>query len=230
MPASSILYENIIGQTMPMQPLHPVEFDRLMAEAWRLLGDTITRHNYAVYRGEICLTNPLRINLDQFRFSKSQRKLLQQSRNYDIQVGAIVFDDTRERLFTKHTQRYQEFLPANVGVFLGPNAGTQPVLGRELAVLLEGRIVACSYFHIGAATMSGTYCFFDPDLHRLSLGALTMLREIELAQELGLQYYYHGYCYDIPSQFDYKLNFNALEAMNWETGKWHAIPRVPPRQ
>ena len=50
--------------------------------------------------------------------------------------------------------------------------------------------------------------------------------EIAKAQELGKKYYYHGYVYDVPSQFDYKLNFNNLEAMDWKTGQWRPQDRL----
>jgi arginyl-tRNA--protein-N-Asp/Glu arginylyltransferase len=46
---------------------------------------------------------------------------------------------------------------------------------------------------------------------------------------MGLDYYYHGYTHDIPSQFDYKLSFSGLESMNWETGKWSHRERLPVR-
>jgi arginine-tRNA-protein transferase len=231
MPSSSTIYENIIDEAIEMQPVHPAYFDQLMAEGWRLLGHSIIRHNYAVCRGALCRTIPLRINLAKFQWSKSQRQLLRRSRSeMDIQVGPIVIDATRERLFKKHTQRFRERQPTDLSSFIGSNAGTHPVMGREFSVYLNGRLAGCSYMHVGAQTMSGTYCFFNPDLHRFSLGTVTMLREIELALELGLQYYHHGYCYDVPSQFDYKLNFHGLESLNWETLEWTPTPRVPTRQ
>ena len=56
-----------------------------------------------------------------------------------------------------------------------------------------------------------------------------MMQELLLAKELGKKYYYHGYAYNVPSQFDYKMNFNALESLDWETGLWHGHARVPLR-
>jgi arginine-tRNA-protein transferase len=57
-----------------------------------------------------------------------------------------------------------------------------------------------------------------------------MLLELMLAQELGKKFYYHGYAYNVPSQFDYKLNFNALEAFDWQTGTWNPQERLPVRR
>jgi arginine-tRNA-protein transferase len=93
----------------------------------------------------------------------------------------------------------------------------------------DGTPLACSFFHLGEKSVSGTYCFFNPHTRRYSLGALTMLLEIAKAKELGKNFYYHGYVYDVPSQFDYKLNFNNLEALDWKTGKWSPRERQPLR-
>ena len=57
-----------------------------------------------------------------------------------------------------------------------------------------------------------------------------MLLEILLAKEMGMEFYYHGYTHDMPSQFDYKLNVIGLESMNWETGEWTPRPRTPVRR
>ncbi|HNM25566.1 MAG TPA: hypothetical protein PKL15_09060, partial [Saprospiraceae bacterium] len=91
--------------------------------------------------------------------------------------------------------------------------------------------LACSYVHLGDEAMSGTYCFFEPEASRQrSLGTFTMLLELLKAREMGKHFYYHGYCYDVPSQFDYKMNFHNLESMDWKTGIWHPRPRVPVRR
>jgi arginyl-tRNA--protein-N-Asp/Glu arginylyltransferase len=57
-----------------------------------------------------------------------------------------------------------------------------------------------------------------------------MLLELLKAKELGKKYYYHGYVYDVPSQFDYKLNFTGLERMDWSTNLWHPMERLPVRR
>ena len=55
-----------------------------------------------------------------------------------------------------------------------------------------------------------------------------MLLEIQLAQLSGRRYYYPGFVYDLPSEFDYKLNFNGLEYFDW-WGNWYPLERLPVR-
>jgi arginyl-tRNA--protein-N-Asp/Glu arginylyltransferase len=224
--------EDIIDESVEMQLLEPAEFDRYLAEGWRLLGHSIVRHNFSVCRGKMCHTIPLRIRLDGFQFSKSQRRLLRRAEELEITYGPIEITQTKTQLFSQHSMaRFDERRPESIASFLNNNSHCEPVTGMEFSVSSrDGVPLACSFIHIGEEVVSGTYCFFNPDLHRYSLGAVTMLIEIAKAQELGKKYYYHGYVYDVPSQFDYKLNFNNLEALDWKSGAWQPHERVAVRR
>ncbi len=223
--------DDIIDESVEMQTMHPALFDDYMAEGWRLLGYAIIRHNFAACRSKICYTLPLRIRLQDLSFTKSQKQVLRRNADLKRLVRPIVLTPEKEVLFLRHTARFRERRPETLAAFLGPNASRHPVKGFELSVYDEGdRLLACSYFHLGEKAMSGTYCFFDPDAGKRSLGTYTMLQELLLARGMGLDYYYHGYCYDVPSQFDYKLNFNNLEVMDWKTSLWESRERVPVRQ
>jgi arginine-tRNA-protein transferase len=224
--------EDIIDESVEMQTLTPPEFDAYMAEGWRLLGHSIVRHNFSVCRGKMCRTTPLRIRLEGFEFSKSQRRLLRRAAELNVIFGAIELTQAKIELFKLHAaSRFEERRPESIASFLNPNSHREPVMGMEFFVSHpEGTPLACSFFYVGEASVSGTYCFFDPNVRRFSLGALTMLLEIAKAKELEKKYYYHGYVYDVPSQFDYKLNFNNLESLDWKTGEWSSLKRQPVRR
>ncbi len=223
--------EDIIDESVEMQTMHPALFDDYMAEGWRLLGYAIIRHNFAACRGKICRTIPLRIRLKDLSFTKSQKQVLRRNADLKHLVRPIILTPEKEGLFLRHTARFRERRPETLAAFLGPNASRHPVKGYELSVFdADERLLACSYFHLGEKAVSGTYCFFEPEVGKRSLGTYTMLQELLLARDMGLDYYYHGYCYDVPSQFDYKLNFNNLEVMDWKSGLWEPHQRMPVRQ
>ena len=224
--------EDIIDESVEMQPLEPAVFDRYLAEGWRLLGHSIVRHNFSVCRGKMCRTTPLRIRLDGFQFSKSQRRLLRRAEELEVAYGPIELTPSKTQLFSHHAMaRFDERRPESIASFLNHNSHCEPVTGMEFSVSSrDGTPLACSFIHIGEEVVSATYCFFNPDVRRYSLGAVTMLIEIAKAQEMGKKYYYHGYVYDVPSQFDYKLNFNNLEALDWKTGEWKPHERVAVRR
>jgi arginyl-tRNA--protein-N-Asp/Glu arginylyltransferase len=222
--------DNIIDDSVEMQPLHPKVFDDYLAEGWRLLGRSVVRHNFSMCRGKICRTIPLRVRLQGLVFSKSQRQLMRRHDHLRVQYGPIQTTPARQALFERHSKRFYERRPESIASFLSNQAHRVPVPGMECTVYDGPDLVAASYFHLGDQAVSGTYCIYDPDLKNLSLGTYTMLLELAKARDMGKLYYYHGYCYDVPSAFDYKLNLNQLEAMDWQTGLWHPLARVPVRQ
>lgn len=223
-----VILEDVIDERILMQPLEPAVFDHYMANGWRLLGYSIIRHNFAVCRSQMCGTIPLRIRLKDFQFSKSQRQLLRRNADLDIEYGPIMLTPEHDTLFQLHSEhRFTERRPDLLATFIGAQAHLEPVSGTSFTVRMpDGQVVAYSFMHIGQKAVSGTYCFFHPDFSRFSLGNYTFLLELLKSQELGMEFYYPGYCYDVPSQFDYKLNFNALESYNWKTGEWQPQERL----
>lgn len=63
---------------------------------------------------------------------------------------------------------------------------------------------------------------FDLEYGAYSLGIYTMLLEIEYSKAKGHDHYYHGYCYDIKSFYDYKKKFPATEWFDWQ-GNWMTL-------
>lgn len=214
--------EDVVDETVAMQPMHPALFDDYLAEGWRLLGYSIIRHSVSICRGEMCGTVPLRIRLEGFQFSKSQRRLLRHNAGLRVESAPIRITEAKHMLFLRHAERFDERRPGSLSTFLSDRAHREPVPGTELSLYLPGETtpVAHSFYHSGQEAVCGTYCFFDPRCASISPGLYLMLLEIERAQAAGKRFYYPGYCYDVPSHFDYKLNFNNLEAMNWKTGIW----------
>lgn len=230
MSATTIL-ENVIDERAEMVQLEPAGLDRILSQGWRLLGRRFVRHNFSTWRHKLCRTVPLRVRLTQFELSKSQRQTLRRNNDLRVLSAPARYDSERERLFSLHRERFHEKQTTTLTSFIHSEYPNKyPTEGRELAVHLQDELIACSFFHLGKKAVSGTYCVFDPAHSRRSLGTLTMLMELLIAKEMGMDFYYHGYTHDIPSQFDYKLNVTGLEALNWETGEWQPLKRVPARR
>lgn len=227
MSATTIL-ENVIDERAEMVQLRPEGLDQILSKGWRLLGRRFVRHNFSTWHRQLCRTIPLRIRLSNFDISKSQRQVLRKNADLRVLSAPATFDVAREQLFDLHRERFHEKQATTLSSFIHPETPhLLPTEGREFVVYLHDELIACSFFHLGQKSVSGTYCIFDPAHDRRSLGAFTMLLEILAAKDSGKDFYYHGYTHDIPSQFDYKLNFKGLEAMNWETGEWLPQERMP---
>lgn len=221
---------NQIDDSIPMTQVTPLGLDKLFAEGYRLLGRAFVRHNYSFHLTKLCKTLPLRIDLEKFQVSKSMRKLLRQNADLIATIQPIQLNSRTDELFELHKNRFEGIKPKSIASFLAEDAAQIPVTGKQINVFFEKINIAQSFIHLGEQSVSATYCIFDTQFLKRSLGTYTMLLELEYAQKKGFRYYYHGYVYDIPSQFDYKLNFDALESYNWETGLWSPEPRVAVRQ
>jgi leucyl-tRNA---protein transferase len=202
------------------------EFDGMMEIGWRMLGSSFIRHNVTFWDDEICKTVPLRINLQKFQLSKSQRKVLRKNGDLDISLAVPKLTPEKHELFHKHTARFNQNKPESLYSFLSDYCHVLPVPGAEIVVSENENLIACSYSHVGENCLNSTYCYFDPAHQARSLGLLTLLVEIIYAIKMNKKYYYLGYCYNIPSQFDYKKKFNGLEVMDWETLKWNDMDRI----
>jgi leucyl-tRNA---protein transferase len=228
--AQPFIWENIVDERIPLESMSGEAFDALLLAGWRLLGHGLIRHNFTWCRGKMCNTIPLRVRLADFEPTKSQRKLLRKNMGLSVTLGPIHVDEATEELFFAHNERLKEQRPASIYSFLSPHAATEPVPGKEFRIYEGDKHLCSSFVHLGERSASATYCVFDPAHSARSLGQYSMLLELLYAKEMGFEYYYHGYVNDVPSQFDYKLNFTALEQMDWGTQCWSPCDRQPLRQ
>lgn len=218
-----------IEEYLPMEPLHPMVFDQFMADGWCYWSDLFFRRNYLTWRSVPCRVIILRINLAHFEISKSQRKCLRRNQDLRVLTKPIQITKSHERLFERHSDRLENNRPISLYGFFSRWSHLQPCTGLEFNVLNKDRHVATSYFHVGHNSMAGNYCIHEPEEGGRSLGTYTMLLEIEHAILTGKSYYYPGLVYDVPSEFDYKLNFNGLEYFDW-WGNWYPLERLAVRR
>lgn len=195
------------------------QVDLLLSDAWRHFGTYFFRYSLGIYEDEIRRVEPLRIRLRDFRLSKSQRRVMRRNEDVKIRVGPIHITPESEELFHRHKQRFESGVPTSIYDFLSTEPDTVPSDASEIAVYLDRRLVAVSYFDEGIEATSGIYACFDPDLCKRRLGIFTMLKEIEYSIATGRKYYYPGFAYEGRSFYDYKKRFNALETFDWR-GNW----------
>lgn len=196
------------------------ELDVLLSQGWRHFGKLFYRYNVALSASEIRFVIPLRIKLENFRFSKSQRRTLRKNSDLDFLIQPIDLDDKKHQLFERHRERFAESKPGSLYDFLDKDAATTPCESFEICVYdSDKNLLAASFFDTGVESISAIYGMFEPEAEKRSLGIYTMLLEILHANENEKQFYYHGYAYEGDSFYDYKKRFSALERYDWE-GNW----------
>jgi len=190
------------------------EIARLLAEGWRKFGLYYFRPACPDCRG--CV--PLRIPVDTFRPSRSQRRSLRKNSSIEARFVVPVFNSRIYEIYLKHSrERFgDESSPEDfIHSFYTPSC---PSIQSEY--YLEGKLIAAGFIDIGSDCLSSVYFVYDTDYSRLGLGTLSVLREIEYAKELGLKYYYLGYHVAGCDRMTYKGNFLPREDYDWASGLW----------
>lgn len=199
-------------------PIRPDVFDSLLADGWRHFGTYFTRYNLGVHRDEIRQVLPLRVRLRDFRFSKSQTRVLKRNLDMEVNVGTPAISKKVIELFESHKRRFTDHVPESIYTFISRHARIPTEL-YQLTARRDGEIVAVSFFDCGARSVSAIYACFELSEEKRSLGVFTMLKVIEWANSQDMLYYYPGYAYVGPSFYDYKKRFAALEQFDWN-GNW----------
>lgn len=197
----------------------PREMDALWAEGWRHFGVLFFRYRRSQYGARRCSVLPLRVDLERFSPSRSQKRVLARNRDAYVSVGETFIDDEKEDLFERHKRRFAEAVPDSLYDFLSYAPASVPCRNVEIRVSLGGRLVAASFLDVGASATSAVYAMFDPEESRRSLGIFTMLVAIRHSLQLGCRHYYPGYACREPSIYDYKKNFRGVECFDWR-GRW----------
>ena len=213
-----------IDDCIYLMSARPADMDALWEQGWRHFGPMFFRYSHTLSGSEVRHVTPLRVDLEFFSLSKSQRRVRRKIADLRVHVAATSIDAERERLFELHKQRFTENVPDSLEYFLGPSPNRVPCANCEVALFDGSQLIAASYLDVGARSVSSVYGFFHPDHAWRSPGIATMLLEIEFAQQLGCRYYYPGYTFREPSHYDYKKQFSGLEIYDW-AGRWVSCQR-----
>jgi arginyl-tRNA--protein-N-Asp/Glu arginylyltransferase len=210
-------------QTFVRFDASPAEMDQFWADGWRHFGVLFFRYRTVVHDIEKFTVLPLRVDLDRFTLTRSQKRVFAKNLDSKMFIRPACVDAAKDALFLKHRRRFKENVPSSLDDFLSPYPDSIPCLNLELCFYLGDRLVGVTFLDVGETATSAVYAMFDPTETRRSLGILMMLQSIQLSRERGCRYYYPGYAYREPSVYDYKKRFAGEEYLDWATG-WKPYP------
>ena len=212
-----MLLENfrLINDEFYADRLLPEQMDSLWANGWRHFGTHFFRYNVGLLIDDVRFVLPLRIRLENFTFSKSQRRVLRLNEDLDVTIQPITIDEQSKNLFDRHKTRFNHGVPESIYNFISTEPDVSPCEAKEIRVSQNDQLLAVSYFDVGCNSTSGIYAMFEPTITDRSLGIFTMLKEIEYSIETNREFYYQGYAYQGSSFYDYKKRFRGTEAFDW---------------
>jgi len=208
---------------LPVRALTPEETDMHFAR-----GDR--RHGRLLYRPTCptcCACEAIRLDLETFRISRTQRRTLRRGdRMLRTELGPPSVDAARVALYEKHKRGRD--LVVGSGKPLDEKGYFGFLVDRclesiELRYFLDDELVGVAVTDRGAESLSAVYCFFDPDHPTLSIGTYSILKQVEKARAWGCRYLYLGlYIADNP-HMNYKGRFLPHERLTG--GAWRVFDR-----
>jgi arginyl-tRNA--protein-N-Asp/Glu arginylyltransferase len=209
------------SQNLYPDPSHPMTntlYSELIQFGFRRSGNS----SYRPHCPACTACVPVRINLLQFKVSRSQRRCLKRNEFITVHHQPAKFSPEQYALYVRYLttlhpgggmdnpteESYQQFL-------LSYWSETQFLEFRDGDSLIG---VAVTDYVDNA--LSAFYTFFEPEYRANSLGTYAILKQIALAQSLNLPYLYLGYWIADCQKMRYKANFSAVEGYidrQWQT-------------
>ncbi len=200
-------------------------FDALMARGHRRLGQVFYRPACGGCRD--CL--PIRVPLDAFTLSKSQRRCWRRLANrYRVEVLPPVFKDEHLELYRRHSLYVSDDNQPGDGESYRRAFLLSQVQTHLLEYRVEGDLIGCSVLDEGDSSVSSVYVFWDPDRPKLSLGTFSALWEMRWAAQLNKEHYYLGYWVCECSRMSYKNRFRPYELYDWHLQQWLRFDSLTP--
>jgi len=231
-------------QQFRAERVEPEQMDVLWADGWRHFGSYFFRNMLDMVGSETTLILPLRVDVERFVPSKSQRRVLRKNADVRVCFEPVRISEAHHTLFARHKERFVDNVPDSLYDFLSDDQASVPCeahqccvyaplptsentnsteeRAEELTEKRAERLVAVSFVDVGAEALSSIYAMFDPAQSWRSLGIVTLLWEIAYAQKLGKRYLYLGYAHPPSVQgspYAYKQQFSATEYYAW-SGEW----------
>jgi leucyl-tRNA---protein transferase len=200
----------VINEYFYADRVPPALIDRALAAGWRHFGSYFFRYS----RNGANRVLPLRVRLEDFKFSTSQKRVRKRNANLECVIRDAVIDAEKHTLFELHTVRFSENIPESIFTFLDPEPARVCVT-KEICLYKNGRLIGAHFLDVGETSTSSVYSIYDPNESKHSLGIDLILRAIAYSLELGKRLYYPGYAYLEPSAYDYKKKLSALEVFDW---------------
>jgi arginyl-tRNA--protein-N-Asp/Glu arginylyltransferase len=167
---------------------------------------------------------PCRIDAENFRPDRSQRRCL--NRNADLTVVEAMAGYTDERyalyatyLKSRHPDGGMDDADASdFNRFL--TAPWSPTLFLELR--LGPRLLGVAVTDVCLGGLSAVYTFFDPAEQARSLGTFAILQQVELARRRAVPWLYLGFWIEGHPKMDYKRRFRPLQVRHADG--WSTLP------
>ena len=203
-----------------LAPLTLEQADQRFANAERRVGTCL----YRTACPTCTACEGLRIPVDDFRPSKSQRRVLNKWRRAGrVEMGPVCFNEAKLDLFNRHkverglTEDEDGMDPLGYIGWLVHSC----MLTIEMRYYFDDQLVGVGILDLGRTAASSVYFYFDPDRSDLSPGTFSALEEIDFCRRTGRTHLYLGLYVAECRHLSYKARFHPHERLR--DGDWRRV-------
>lgn len=197
----------------------PWAFDVSLAGGDRRMGRM-------VYRTECpsCTAcEPIRIAVQDFSRSKSQRRIFNKNQDVRVMMAPARFTEEKLALFNRHklerdlSKHERAYQRSQYERWLIESCTDT----REFQYYLGDNLIGVSILDFGASDISSVYFYFDPDHEDRSLGTFSALFEMEWMKQQSMRFYYLGLYVADCVHLNYKSRFYPHQRL--VQGQWRVF-------
>ena len=190
------------------------EYERMLERGWRRFGRVFFRPACAAC--EECRS--LRLEVESFRPNRSMRRTLKRNRDLRVGLRRASVSDRHLELYDRYhrdmaeRKGWSEKSITLLGYYRTFVEGREG-FGHELLYFERDRLVAIALVDVLPRAVSAVYCFYEPDLRARSLGAFSVLQQVELARARDAPHLYLGYWVADNASMSYKASYRPHEIL-----------------
>ena len=195
----------------PSYPVTTATYAQLIEQGFRRSGNEI----YAPHCPHCSACIPVRLPIEKFQPSRSQKRCL--TRNIDTQaiVKPAVFEQAHFDMYLRYqANRHNDGSMANASpddylAFLGSSWCDT----RFVEFFIDNELAGVAVIDQFERAWSAVYTFFDPKFARYSLGVYAVLWGIEQAYQQQKEFLYLGFWIKACKKMAYKNNYHPIQLL-----------------
>lgn len=200
----------------PSAPIDPETYRRLSAAGFRRSGENLYRPHCDTCQA----CQPSRVPVRLFKPRRRHRRVTRRNTDLRWQIEPAIFSEQHFLLYA----RYLASRHADGSMHPADETQFRSFLlcdwaqSSFLCGYLDNQLISVGVTDHILEGLSAIYTYYDPDHAERGLGVLSVLRQIQWAQELDLPYLYLGYAIADAQKMRYKFDYQPLEVLR--NGQW----------
>lgn len=187
---------------------------KMLERGWRRFGNM-----YFVPECKECTEcKTIRIDVEKFEFSKSQRRVLNKNKETEVYIQKPTVTYEHIDLFNKyhdvmHQKKNWELNVIDVNEYNNSYVNGAHDFGKEILYFRDDKLIGVALSDMMQGGMSAVYCYYDHDFEHLSIGQFSILAQISIAKQNNIPYLYLGYWIKDHFSMGYKERYAPFEVL-----------------